>query len=609
MSLKRRSNNPKKTPEVNSKEALSTSELRLRYRALRRQSAGLDKEIRHLTAQGVTKDLRPEMQALHAYNDAKDVTQMVLGYLSDAECCTVTELHKRANIHPKMSDTSEEPSERTDKDENACRDFIRGICGRKFCKYKHDNEIRPLNFCHDFQNNICPRINCKFIHCTPDEVEEYKRTGDMSNRILAEATRKNQLPGAPPICNQFKKGLCRRSLCKFRHVTREQEEQEILGLIQNNIQRKQSNVAAPEVHSIGVPVLRRSGASYDEYQDSGLPLAKRRFAAAEEMLNRELQLEADRNRPVFKGYFAGSPPPGVLGRVDATTLMLEEENNLLHKEIAQLKKQVQDLTATNEFLLDQNATLRVSSKQTTVTMPAVTLTSTNTQPQMIRTVTASVATVPVSLATVTTGNPVTGNPVSIAGCPTVCSIASPAQILAPSQQILVTTNPAQQLALATSTQHMANQQLALANASQQLNSQAQQLANQQLTSQAQQLALANTTQQLTSQAQQLALANTTQQLTSQAQQLALANAPQQLTSQAQQLALANTTQQLTVANVPAQQLTLANATPQLLAASTQQIELHRNAINTSQAIAMSHATQPMVSYPIMTQSLNHPMAH
>lgn len=140
---------------------------------------------------------------------------------------------------------------------------------------------------------------------------------------------------------------------------------------------------------------------------------------------------------------------------------------------------------------------------------------------------------------------------------------------------------------------MANQQLALANASQQLNSQAQQLANQQLTSQAQQLALANTTQQLTSQAQQLALANTTQQLTSQAQQLALANAPQQLT----------------VTNVPAQQLTLANTTPQLLAASSQQIELHRNAINTSQAIAMSNATQPMVSYPIMTQSLNHPMAH
>ncbi|CAG9768611.1 unnamed protein product [Ceutorhynchus assimilis] len=516
-----------------------------------------------------------------------------------------------------MSDTSEEACDRpNDKDENACRDFVRGICERKFCKYKHDNEIRRLNFCHDYQNNICPRLNCKFIHCTTEEVEQYKKSGEMSNQILAEATRKNQLPGSAPICNQFKKGVCRRTHCKFRHITKEQEEQEILELVQNNIQRKQGNLNAPESNFSGVGSLngahRRNGVSYEEYQDSGLPLAKRRFAAAEEMLNRELQLEADRTRPVFKGYFTGSPPPGVLNRADARTLMLEEENALLHNEIAQLKKQVQDLTATNEFLLDQNATLRVTSKQTAVNMPAVTLTNTNTQPQVIRTVTASVATVPVSLATVTTGTPVmSGNPVSIAGCPTV-SIASPAQILAPSQQILVTTNPGQQLALATSTQqltsqaqHMANQQLALANASQQLTNQSQQLqlaGNPQTHHQ-------QLNQQLTSQAQQLA----NQQLTSQAQQLALANTTQQLTSQAQQLALANTAQQLTVANVPTQQLTLANATPQLLAATTQQqIELHRNnqiAINTSQAIAMSNATQPMVSFPIMTQSLTHPMAH
>ncbi|XP_030754851.1 zinc finger CCCH domain-containing protein 10-like [Sitophilus oryzae] len=534
-----------------------------------------------------------------------------------------------------MSDTSSEDAlqsdRQSDKEDSVCRDFVRGICDRQFCKYKHENEIRPLNFCYDFQNNICPRPHCKFIHCSPDEVEEYKRSGEMSNQILAEATRKSQLPGTPPVCNQFKKGICRRAHCKFRHITKEQEEKEIMDLIHNNVQRKKGNtIQESQFYSSGGFLSRRNGIDFSEYSESGLPLAKRRFIAAEEMLNRELQLEADRIRPVFKGYFAGTPPPGVLDRVDARNLILEEENNLLHKEIAQLKKQVQDLTATNEFLLDQNANLRVTNKQNSVNMPAVTLTNTNTQPQMIRTVTASVATVPVSLATVTTGNPVSGNPVSIAGCPTV-SIASPAQILAPSQQILVTTNPGQQLALATSTQqaqHMANQQLALANASQQLNSQPQQITltsnpqtHQQLTSQAQQLALANTTQQLTSQAQQLALANTTQQLTSQAQQLALASAPQQLTSQAQQLALANTTQQLTVTNVPPQQLTLANTNQQLLAAqqnlaaSTQQIEqMHRNnqinaAINTSQAIAMSNASQPMVSYPIMTQSLNHPLAH
>ncbi|KAJ8911530.1 hypothetical protein NQ315_005900 [Exocentrus adspersus] len=202
--------------------------------------------------------------------------------------------------------------------------------------------------------------------------------------------------------------------------------------------------------------------------------------------------------------------------------------------------QVSDLTATNEFLLDQNATLRVSGKRNgTVNVPAVSITNTNTPPQQVnRTVIASVATVPVSLATVSTCNPVPGNhSVSIAGCPAV-SIASPAQLLAPSQQILafdrldpsfyklslcllydcesdrvfrfivVTTNPTTQLAIANSNQAQ------LAIAQQSLANNLAQQAQPQLTSQAQQLALATTTQQLTSQAQhmanqQLALANTT----------------------------------------------------------------------------------------------------
>ncbi|KAF2888276.1 hypothetical protein ILUMI_17897 [Ignelater luminosus] len=373
----------------------------------------------------------------------------------------------------------------------------------------------------------------------------------------------------------------------------------------------------------------------------GPPAAKRRFIPND---IEYIENDCTRRRPLFKGYFAGNPP--MLSGVDARTIMLEEENSLLHKEIAQLKRQVSDLTATNEFLLDQNATLRMSNKRNgSVTVPAVSITNTlpqnNTPPQaqqVIRTVTASVATVPVSIATVSTGNPVSANHVSIAGCPAV-SIA-PAQILAPSQQILVTTNPPSQLAIANSSQaqlaiaqqnlatNLAQQsqsqltsqaqQLALASTQQQLTSQAQHVASQQLsaastppshlTTQAQQLG-----QQLTSQAQQLANQQQLgQQLTSQAQQLALANTTQQLTSQAQQLALANSPQQLAVANVP-QQLALAGTNQQLLAQQSQQMEMHRNnqmnAINTSQAIALSNATQPMVSYPIMTQSMTHALSH
>ncbi|KAI4465392.1 muscleblind-like protein [Holotrichia oblita] len=582
-------------------------------------------------------------------------------------------------ISDAMSDTSDDIKAERSSDQNTesvCRDFTRGACDRKFCKYKHETEIRSLNFCYDFQNASCPRPNCKFIHCTTEEEEEYKKTGEMSNQILAEASRKNQLPGIQPVCNMFRKGICRRPVCKYRHITKEEEDCEIMELIRNNSNNQRNRFPFNNNfqeshfnHLNGVTdITRQSRLNFDDNDYE--PLPKRRFCSRTDFTETGvLPPDFHRKKAAFRGYFAANPPP-MLGHLDARTIMLEEENSLLHKEIAQLKRQVSDLTATNEFLLDQNATLRVSSKRNaSVTVPAVTLTNSlpqNTPPQVIRTVTASVATVPVSLATVTTCNPVSGNPVSIAGCPAV-SIAPPAQILAPSQQILVTTNQSNQLALANSSQaqlaiaqqNLANnlaqqaqpqltsqaQQLALATTTQQLTSQAQHMATQQLalasapqqlTTQTQQLAIANSNQQialansnqqialansqqshLTSQAQQLA----NQQLTSQAQQLALANTlanntTQQLTSQAQQLALANTPQQLAVANVP-QQLALASTSQQLLAqqnlASNQQLEMHRNnqmnAINTSQAIAMSNATQPMVSYPIMTQSINHALSH
>ncbi|XP_023014165.2 uncharacterized protein [Leptinotarsa decemlineata] len=588
-----------------------------------------------------------------------------------------------------MSDSSED-TVISDVD-NICRDFARGVCERKFCKYKHEHEAKPLSFCHDFQNYICQRGYCKFIHCSAGEEEEYKLTGKMSHQILVEATRKNQLPGRLPICFKFQKGQCRGVGCQFIHMSKEQEAAEICNIVQKHPHSPTTvllNNNLEETQLIPIENLngctRRPGVSFDEYAGEGLPFVKRRLltTAEQEFVPCEVLETNGVARSVFKGYFAGNPPSPMLSRVDARTIMLEEENGLLHKEIARLKKQVSDLTATNEFLLDQNANLRVSGKRNgTVNVPAVTITNTNSQQQaqqMNRTVIASVATVPVSLATVSTCNPVSGNhSVSIAGCPAV-SIASPGQLLTNSQQILVTTNPttqlaianssqaqlaiaqqnlannlaqqaaqpqltsqAQQLALATTTQqltsqaqHMANQQLALAatqpqqlaSQTQQMalasNQQAQQLAlantNQQLTSQAQhqaqQLALATTNQQLTSQAQQLALASTNQQLTSQAQQLALASTNQQLTSQAQQLAMATTTRQLAAVTSVPQQLALASTNQQLIAQQNLASELHRNnhqmnAIATSQAIAMSNASQPMVSYPIMTQSINHALTH
>lgn len=57
--------------------------------------------------------------------------------------------------------------------------------------------------------NLFVAATFRFIHCTTEEEEEYKKTGEMSNQILAEASRKNQLPGIQPVCNMFRKGICR----------------------------------------------------------------------------------------------------------------------------------------------------------------------------------------------------------------------------------------------------------------------------------------------------------------------------------------------------------------------------------------------------------------
>jgi hypothetical protein len=151
--------------------------------------------------------------------------------------------------------------------------------------------------------------------------------------------------------------------------------------------------------------------------------------------------------------------------LDTRTLLLDEENAMLRKKIEELKKQVSDLTATNEFLLDQNAQLRMGGKRTanvTAVVPAVTITNTGaptmqvqpitaqiqpaqapTPQQMvnaavaagaIRTVTASVATVPVSIAAVA------GAPVSIATV-SMAPVQIPPPVVTMAQQTLTVEGP------------------------------------------------------------------------------------------------------------------------------------------------------------------------
>lgn len=78
---------------------ISCEELKKQLEELTRQEQELDKEIAVLSAQGgSTQATQAEIQALHRYNDMKDLAQTVIDYLACAEQTTVAEIHNRFNL-------------------------------------------------------------------------------------------------------------------------------------------------------------------------------------------------------------------------------------------------------------------------------------------------------------------------------------------------------------------------------------------------------------------------------------------------------------------------------------------------------------------------------
>ena len=73
----------------------------------------------------------------------------------------------------------------SNEDKEMCRDYLRNVCKRgKKCKFFHPDGMPPkttteLIFCHDFQNKECSRQRCKFIHCSREEEEHFRLTGEL----------------------------------------------------------------------------------------------------------------------------------------------------------------------------------------------------------------------------------------------------------------------------------------------------------------------------------------------------------------------------------------------------------------------------------------------
>ncbi len=215
---------------------------------------------------------------------------------------------------------------------NVCRDFLRNVCTRgSRCKFSHpqhqqqqqQQESQPeqrlqdaVIFCHDFQNLECSRPKCRFLHCSRDEEEEFRASGYLPPSARDQALRKGIAPDLPtrfgetPICKDFLGGDCKRGpQCRYRHVSPLQYDR--------------------EMHRIrGV-------------------LAKRPKLDAEDAEN----VKANDKNAKENG-----------NNDDSVLEKLRRENDVLKRTVETLKKRVSDLNTTNEFLLEQNAQLRLGDR-------------------------------------------------------------------------------------------------------------------------------------------------------------------------------------------------------------------------------------------------------
>lgn len=331
---------------------------------------------------------------------------------SGSECSGIDEKRTRSDLD----------KDKKKKDEKrrgmVCRDFLRGVCNRRSaCKFQHpENKKKVYYFCHDYQNGDCRRNKyCRFIHSSHEDELHYKKTGELPSHLLDwhdRARSASPEESGVPICKQFLWSECWRENCRYKHVSMNEYRK---------IQRRSPSPLVKEEETMFERQIERQDIDYNNknkyIEDYYEPEVKRSRPSVYREENEPIENRVERldNVHLYENgsHYSSRPQP------ERTYLMLEEENMMLRERVSELKKRVDDLQVTNEFLLEQNAQLRLRDKSTTglttVTVPAVTITNTvpganqmqqtPTPQQMvnaaIRTVTASVATVPVSLAAVT----------------------------------------------------------------------------------------------------------------------------------------------------------------------------------------------------------------
>ncbi|KAK2717112.1 zinc finger CCCH domain-containing protein 10-like [Artemia franciscana] len=231
--------------------------------------------------------------------------------------------------------TNEEKDSMKWKEDSLCRDFLRNSCQRgERCKFVHafgdlkkDLSIKELQFCHDFQNTGCPRRLCKFVHCTIEEEQQYLDKGMLPSHVIQSFIQRGIIPdaivtepGETPICKDFLKNDCfRGDKCKFRHVQIETQE--------------------------------KKGASEFKRLDQDLEPRLKRMKSDNYIPDQQCVVVCE---------------PSISTESSNEIRLVREENNILKQKLEEMKRQLYNLMATNEFLLEQNAHLRLGKMSSVV---------------------------------------------------------------------------------------------------------------------------------------------------------------------------------------------------------------------------------------------------
>ncbi|CAL8335867.1 unnamed protein product [Lota lota] len=270
--------------------------------------------------------------------------------------------------------------------DGVCRDFVRNVCKRgKRCRFRHPdfNEVSDLGvqknefiFCHDHQNKECMRSSCRFVHGSKDDEDYYKKSGELPLRLRGKVAARlglspMDLPhsrGEVPICRDFLKGECQRgNKCKFRHVKKDYEYEPApragvggaigagsVGMVNAGGPRRYERGACSVYDPLFESGFFEPGPLEAPVDHTTLHLKRRRLEG--------LRLVDGTGGGHFElGVQAALPPRPLEYR------FLEEENALLRKRVEELKKQVSNLLATNDVLLEQNAQYRSQAKVITLT--------------------------------------------------------------------------------------------------------------------------------------------------------------------------------------------------------------------------------------------------